>query len=910
MRAIRHAFAHLWSRPLLTFLLIAGSVIAVAIPMALPIYADAATERALANQSFQDRGYRPPFAYLFFFSSSLDGPYPSVLDADAYLRGEGLQSLGLPTLHESGFLDTTRYRVEDTSGEVLGFAPLATMTDWRERITIRDGKWPEVSTEAVEVLVHYEVAEEWGVVPGDRLLATVPESLGPGAGDVPFFVSVAGVWEATNPDDPEWIIAPDQLQSRLFVDREVIVSLLAASDRGVLSTAAWYAIVDSSGLSVEDVDPLLNRASIVTDRAQEILPGIDLTVDPVAGLNAFRANSTGLTRRLLAYSAPTLALILMFVVLVVTLTTNDRRSEIAVLRSRGAGRSQIMARVGIESAVVVGVGFGLAVPLSLVVASWLGRVITFLSVGPSGTVTVSLSPRAIQVGGIVALVVLALQMAPIWGVTRFTVVDESVDLVDRQRPWWQRSSLDLIVIVAVAIMGYNIVSSEPDAVSDIQDPVNILFPAMVTFAVGLAALRLLPIALELVARALGHTPSITALLAFRRAARGAVSNHVPLLLLVVTVGLGIFIASLARTLDLQTADRSYHLVGADWVVQEPHSAAAPSIGGVLTGPRQLSTMGEFESIPGVALATRVGTYPGRTIGGGDVSGLTFFGIDHTSFVSVAFYRSDFSRDGESVAAILGRLGEDPEAVVVHRSLGFARGEVIDFEVGFSGNTVGLRGVVVGVLDNFPTWVAEDHEPFVIGNLERLFLETGDPGGYEVWMSVDTPDAVSPHADMPLLFEENPNTLIAEELARPDRQGGFGVLSAGFVASIAVSLIGFLVAAMFRVRASIVELGAIQAIGLRPWRVAGVVVVEMAVLMTAGLVVGVGMGWWLGQWMIVRLTGDAAATASLPLLPEMGTDTTVFVVVALCGLFVATSVALVAGLRRLRVFEVLKLGETQ
>jgi hypothetical protein len=116
--------------------------------------------------------------------------------------------------------------------------------------------------------------------------------------------------------------------------------------------------------------------------------------------------------------------------------------------------------------------------------------------------------------------------------------------------------------------------------------------------------------------------------------------------------------------------------------------------------------------------------------------------------------------------------------------------------------------------------------------------------------------------------------------------------------------------MFRVRASIVELGAIQAIGLRPWRVAGVVVVEMAVLMTAGLVVGVGMGWWLGQWMIVRLTGDAAATASLPLLPEMGTDTTVFVVVALCGLFVATSVALVAGLRRLRVFEVLKLGETQ
>lgn len=901
---IRHALAHLRSRPLLTLLLLGGSLIALTIPMALPIYADAATERALASQDFQDRGYRPPFAYLFFFSSSLSGTSDAVLAADSYLRDEGLDSLGLPTTHKSSFLDTSPFEISGDDGVDIGAFSLATMSDATDRMSLVAGRFPEAATGPYEILVHAEMAAEAGLAPGDILQAGVAGE----DGSDRFALLIVGLWEAADPAEGAWIIAPDQLESRMFTHRDVVVTSLAGPDPGLIRTAAWYAIVDSEGLSVEDVDPLLGRADVVLDRAQQILPGIDRTVDPVAGLLEFRADSTALSRRLIAYSAPTLVVVLMFVVLIASMTTADRATEIAVLRSRGARRTQVIGRVGVEALLLVAMGFALAVPASLGLASTMGRVTTFLGIDSSNSVAAGLSTRAFQFGGATALLAMALIIVPAWGVSRRTVVDEQLDRIDRPRPWWQRASIDVVVIAVAIVAGFTIVRSDTDVVRDIQDPVNILFPAIVTLAVGLAALRLLPLALELVAWLLARTSSITALLAIRRAARGSASNHVPLLLLVVTVGLGIFTASLARTLDLQTADRAYHSVGADWVVQEPDSAIAPTIDGVPAGPRKLTPIGGFESITGVDRATRVGRYPARLVEAGEVTGVTFFGVDSQSFASVAFFRSDFAQDGNAVPRTVERLGAIPEGVIVGESLGLGEGDDIQIEVNYDGNTVGIRGVVVGVLSNFPTWSAVEDDVFIVGNLDRLFRETGDPAGYEVWMSLDEPGPRTPETGIILLHDKNPNALIADEIARPARQGGFGVLTAGFVASIIVSLVGFFVAAMFRVRSSIVELGAVQAMGLQPWKVAGVVVIEMAVMMAAGLAVGVSVGWWLSSWMMVRLTGDSAAASVLPLLPEMGTETTVFVVAALCGLFVVTAVALIGGLRRIRVFEVLKLGE--
>jgi len=122
------------------------------------------------------------------------------------------------------------------------------------------------------------------------------------------------------------------------------------------------------------------------------------------------------------------------------------------------------------------------------------------------------------------------------------------------------------------------------------------------------------------------------------------------------------------------------------------------------------------------------------------------------------------------------------------------------------------------------------------------------------------------------------------------------------------MMGFFFATMFRVRMSAVELGALQALGMPPRRVAGVVVIELGILMTFGLAAGVLTGWQMSRWLIVRLVGDSGLTATPPLLAEIDEPAVWGLILLLTGLFLVTAAALVLVLRRMRVFEALKLGE--
>jgi putative ABC transport system permease protein len=767
---------------------------------------------------------------------------------------------------------------------------------------------------AIEAALPSALAEANGVSVGDRLTATAPTD-DPVASPAQVTLVVVGVWDPAEPTDFRWIIAPDRLANRVFVDVGVITDLLVGQTPDLIRTAAWYTVLDTSTLSTGDVDRLIGRAGVVHDRAARLLAGIDRTIDPIDGLLEFRDRSGALARSLGAHAAPTMGLILVFIMLLVALTTGERRGELAVLRSRGARRRQLLGQVGVEAGLLAGGALAVGLASSLVLAGLMGRTVTFLDFADPVALTVHLSTPAWVAGAAVAAGAVVLQLIPVIGASKATVVthDELAAGVIR-RPWWQRSSFDFVLIAVVAVIGYQLLGDEPDVGSGaLVDPTVVLLPALGSLAVGLVVLRLLPVLLELGAKALGVTSSVVGLFAVRRAARSPGHNNVPILLLVVTVGLAVFTASLARTLDLQLFDETHHRVGADWSLFEEDSAAAPSIRGVPLGPRSLAAMSEFEAVPGVERATRVGRFAGRLRTAADrVVGVTYFGIDPESFADVAFYRSDFSATvsfPDAIAAVAGGL----EAVLVHPSLGLRIGDEVAAEVNTSGRLLSpLRVVVVGYLDEFPTWYEGVDDPFVIGDLDLLFLQAGEASNYRVWLRLDGTDPTTTAAALAesfsLVESSGPLPQIAATLALPERQGVFGLLSIGFLASILVSMLGFFFVALYKVRLSTVELGALQAIGLAPRRVAGIVVAELGILMAAGLGGGMLTGWGLSRWLIVRLVGDTGLTATPALLAEIDRAALGTVAALLLSLFVVTAIALVLVLRRMRVFEALKMGE--
>ena len=915
MTSLRFALIRLKARPVLSILLLIGLSTAITIPMAIPIYSDSATARVLSEQDFQDIGYRPPFAYVFYYSTDLAQAvgWEDVAEVDSYLRDQGLEQLGLPIDFSTAFVDTRPLQLRQGADEVaLGAFSLAALDDFADRAAIVSGRLPALRTdgEPIEIVIPVILADETGLDVGDVANGYDAEAdITDPLLNVP--LEVVGIWEPKDAADARWIIAPDRLASRVFVDREVITEQLSPVKTDLVRTAAWYALMDGTSLTTGDVDPLIAKAADVLDEASRLLPGISRTIDPIGGLIEFREARDSLARRLVSYAVPTFGLVLVFVMLAVSLTTNERRSELAVLRSRGASRAQLLGQVGVEAAVLAVGAFLVAIPLSLGVASLMGSADTFLGLGATEPLPVQLTAPAVRVGLLVALASIILQVLPVWGAARATVVTyDELAIEATRRPWWQRSSLDLIVIVVVVVVGYQLLSSEPELGSSLDDPTIILLPAVVTLAVGLIVLRLLPTLLELAARALRHTPSVTWLVALRRAARSPGSSHVPLLLLVVTVGLAIFTASLAKTLDLQLVDEAYHRIGADWSVYEADSASEPKVFGMPIGPRRLAPLADFEAIPGIERATRVGKFTARlSTPNTPVIPVTFYGIDRDSFSDVAFYRSDYSSGG-SVPDALARLGSAPEAILVHPSLGLTRGEVVEADISIEGSTLETRFVVAGTLEQFPTWYPDEDRPLVVGNLDQVFLLTDDPALYKVWLSSETPAPTQIDTDISLIETLNPISEIEEAMTSPDRQGVFGLLTVGFIGAVFLSMMGFFFATLFRVRGSAVELGALQALGMAPRRVAGVVVIELGILMAGGLAAGVATGLQLSQWLIVRLVGDSGLVATPPLLAEVDEPAVWALIALLAGLFVITAFALVLVLRRMRVFEALKLGENQ
>ena len=913
MTSLRIAVIRLKARPVLSLLLLIGLATAITIPMAIPIYSDAATARVLSQQDFQDVGYRPPFAYLFFYSTDLAQPvnWEGVAPADVYLRTEGLEELGLPIDFSTAFVDTRLLQLRQGADQVdLSTVSLATLDDFSERAEILSGRLPtrQPDGQPIEIVIPLSLAESAGLGVGNRVEAYDPEAaITDPLQTLP--IEVVGIWEPIDPADTRWIIAPDRLGNRVFVDRSVITLQLSPVKSNLIRTAAWYALMDGSTLTTGDVDPLINNAEVVLDRVSAHLPGISRAIDPIAGLLEFQQARDSLARRLVSYAVPTFGLVLVFVMLAVSLTTNERRSELAVLRSRGASRAQLLGQVGVESALLAAGAFLISIPVSLGVASLMGSVDTFLGFGADENLAVQLTSPAIRVGLIVAMVSVVLQVLPVWGAARATVVThDELAIQATRRPWWQRSSLDLMVIVVVLVVGYQLLSNEPELGSSLADPTIILLPAVVTLAVGLIVLRLLPALLELLARGFRLTPSVAWLVALRRAARSPGSSHVPLLLLVVTVGLAIFTASLAETLDLQLVDEAYHRVGADWSVYETDSAAAPTVDGVPIGPRRLASLEAFEAIPSIEQATRVGRFTARLSTPNEpVIPVTFYGIDRETFSDVAFYRSDYVNNG-SVPDAIARLGSSPQAILVHPSLGLGRGDEVDADISIEGSTLETRFVVAGTLSQFPTWYPDEDTPLVVGNLDHLFVQTGQPALYRVWLSTETPLPGQIDTDISLIETLSPLPEIDVALTAPDRQGVFGLLTVGFIGAVFLSMMGFFFATMFRVRMSAVELGALQALGMPPRRVAGVVVIELGILMTFGLAAGVLTGWQMSRWLIVRLVGDSGLTATPPLLAEIDEPAVWGLILLLTGLFLVTAAALVLVLRRMRVFEALKLGE--
>jgi putative ABC transport system permease protein len=300
--------------------------------------------------------------------------------------------------------------------------------------------------------------------------------------------------------------------------------------------------------------------------------------------------------------------------------------------------------------------------------------------------------------------------------------------------------------------------------------------------------------------------------------------------------------------------------------------------------------------------------------GGQQSGV-FMGVDRSSFNQISFWRSDFS--SESLGGLMNQLALKFNGLLVPES--FLRqhvlmvGDSVRVTMVTYGKRTEIDFEIVGTFEYFPTWYPSEG-PLFVGNLDYMFQEVGQQYPYNVWMNLSSTADVQYLVDEELqLFSHDwmaPKTVIAAEQRLPERQGLFGLLSVGFAAAAVLTVVGFLLYALFSFRRRFIEFGVLRAVGLSAGQMSSFLAWELAFLILIGGGLGTLLGGWVSSFFIPFLQIGVDEVSRIPPYVVDIAWSEIFRIYALFGmLFVVALIALIVMLRRMRIFEALKLGET-
>ena len=921
----------------LVLALMAGFVIAVALVASIPLYAEAVGYRVLRAEVEPDAAgmRRPPFAYMFTRSAGTKGAMP--LDeyrrADAYLSSSAARDLGLPATVAVRNAATDKLRLlpadraAANAAEPLRWVGVGFAGEIESKIAIVDGAWPRGGDAAspVEVLMSQPLADTLGVQVGERyhvLERDDPDLSRP----IQIPVRVAGIWRALDEDDPYWFIRPASLEDQLLVPEATFDERVLGQGPRALYQAIWYFVLDGESVRSRHVPGLLARSQATLRRADGLLPGMELRVSPVRALERQVRQVRLLTISLIVFSIPILGMIAYFVVMVAGMVVQRQQNEIAVLRSRGASRAEVLGIYLLEGLVLGALALALGLFLARYAALLMGWTRSFLRFAPRGDVPIEVSPESLRNGLWVLALALLASVLPALGAAGHTIISYKQERARAiRRPLWQRAYVDLLLLIP-AYYGYRLLrdrrSIDP-AADPFSDPLLILTPALWMLALALLCARVFPILMGAAGRIVARLPGISGLLALRYLTRTPRAYTGPVLLLIFTLSLATFTASMARTLDRHLDDQVHYEVGSDVRVADlgqdmappgpPGQPAPEEAPEEAEGPRWLFLpVTEYLRIPGVDAATRVGRSAAHIAAGGPRGPATVLGIDRLDFPRVAHWRDDYAP--ESLGGLMNALGARYDGLLASRASGIPPGTKLTLSLRNVDETRQVQFVVVGVVDYFPTLYAEDG-PFFVGNLDYLFEQQGSEYPYEVWLDVapgttreQLEQGVAELGLRSLVSQEAPPALLRAE-ERPERQGLYGLLSVGFLAAALLTGLGFLFYSVISFQRRFVELGMLRAIGLSVRQMALLLLCEQALIVGMGIAAGTSIGVGVSRVFIPFLqvaSGRYPRTPPFLVLVAWDQIRLIYLIFAvLLGLALAIVAVL---LLRMKIFQAVKLGE--
>ncbi|MBK9123691.1 MAG: FtsX-like permease family protein [Chloroflexi bacterium] len=610
--------------------IIVGVFLTAAIAAAMPLYSAALTQYGTVQRIES----RPPADTSIFIRTSL--PAPDVAGRRAALDaliaeqsaasikpyGDWLRATHTTTESSDLFIVLDGVDAAGLKARLAAYDGVADAVDW-------EGRPPTATADPMEVALSDLGAERLDVGVGDRLTL---DQRGWETSQ-PIDVEVVGIWTPAESDG--WRPLPSraaQNEVAVLVDRDALVRVATQNLPDTRLTMAWWLVFDPSALPFTELIAAAESVASFGDAAEIAFTStLGAASSGVVVQTRLPEVLRGAGANVAAIGVPTVIILLMVGVLVLyfllvmgALTRRRERRELSVLQTRGALRRQILVMRGVEAALISG-----AAALAAPIAARAFLLVFIPLVTGVERLRLDLTADAYVFSAVAAAAAFAVQLVTMWGPLNLPLIDAGGA---RRRSdvaaTFQRYYLDIVLLV-VGLAALIQLSAARDSTTDRGDPLLLLVPALLLFALSSLALRLFPVLTSALSRLLTRSSALPAGLAGWQISREPLHYARLTLLLALAVVIGWFGTTYRAVVEDNRVSQAEYAVGADVRLTYGRSDLPPV--DAISRLEGTSAVSRVLRLDGISLA------PGGSV---SLDTGTLLAVEPAAFESVVRWRDD------------------------------------------------------------------------------------------------------------------------------------------------------------------------------------------------------------------------------------------------------------------------------
>ena len=699
-----------------------------------------------------------------------------------------------------------------------------------------------------------------------------------------------------------------------------------------IGTAEWYYAYDYYQFRMSDAEEVLTGLEDNLRWIDDNYGRLKQTLSFESTLADYLARATKLSGLLLLLVIPVILMIGFYVTMIAQLIMEQEKNEIAMLESRGASRRQIFSIYFGESITIGIISYVIGLFGALFMTRLIGASNGFMEFVNRSAMDTAIGWKSILYGFITSLLFIIMMLFPAYKASKFTIVQfkQGKAIFDR-KPFWQKLYLDvvLLAVASYALFNYN---QFKDFISFTEGGrVDYLVFFAVTFfilGVSLVFMRIYPLIVDLVFR-LGRriwTPSMYA--AFTYVARGGNMRQFIMIFLILALGVGIFNANSARTINENTTDLIRYEQGAQIVITAGEFGVTETgeLQDVADAAQKNNTFELIKQYDGLEEATRVALMTSDRVSSQIAtlryqSDVRVMALTPEEFGEVVWYREDLYQ--YHINHYLNFLARFPEGVILSKKLAenltVEPGDMVNIDI----ESKRITAPVLTTIEYWPTYNkfstldedgTGDEQQLCIIHYDNLRATLGDFPS-EIWVSkkpgiLDSElNNYLANNEVSILDARYTDFEISEAKKDPMLHGMNGILTLDFLVTMIICGAGFIIFWFLSIRQRVLQFGIFRAMGLKKRELVAIIIWEQILISAVAIIVGILIGGITSELFVPLFQiVDTAAERVIPFVMSYNRQD-YYRIYMLVGFMLVVGIAALARFTtRIKMDQAVKLGE--